>query len=144
MSFLLVRTIRTSSIGQHCLGFLRVLYDALIRLGYDEDALVYYCRLFRVHDSDWCEVSVMIPFDHTEPWLGSVIGNDPNTRVETMAYITLTSLCENRLTATAALLIALLLIWNQESPVWQQRLQTMSDLKGPHFHVGMTLLARYA
>jgi hypothetical protein len=26
------------SMGQHCPGFLRVLYDALIRLGYDGDA----------------------------------------------------------------------------------------------------------
>jgi hypothetical protein len=29
--------------GQHCPGFLRVLYDALIHLGYDEDAPVYHC-----------------------------------------------------------------------------------------------------
>jgi hypothetical protein len=29
--------------GQHCQGFLRVLYDALICLGYDGDTLVYRC-----------------------------------------------------------------------------------------------------
>jgi hypothetical protein len=29
--------------GQHCPRFLRVLYNALIRLGYDGDAPVYRC-----------------------------------------------------------------------------------------------------
>jgi catechol 2,3-dioxygenase-like lactoylglutathione lyase family enzyme len=32
---------RLCSTGQHCSGFPRVLYDALIRLGYDGDAPVY-------------------------------------------------------------------------------------------------------
>jgi hypothetical protein len=63
--------------------------------------------------------------------------------VEMMAHITLTSLCEDRLAATAALPIMLLPIRNQENPVWQQRLEAVSDLKGAHFHTGMTLLARY-
>jgi hypothetical protein len=31
------------SMGQHCPGFLRVVYDVLIRLGYDGDAPVYRC-----------------------------------------------------------------------------------------------------
>jgi hypothetical protein len=31
------------SLGQHCPGVPRVLYDALIRLGNDGDALVYHC-----------------------------------------------------------------------------------------------------
>jgi hypothetical protein len=34
---------RLCSTGQHCPRFLRVLYDALICLGYDRDALVYCC-----------------------------------------------------------------------------------------------------
>jgi hypothetical protein len=91
---------RLCSRGQHCLGFLRVLYDALIRLGYDRDAPVYRCRLSRVHNMDTCEVSMTIPFDPMEPCSGSVIGSD------------------DRLTATAALPIALLLIQDQENPVW--------------------------
>jgi hypothetical protein len=110
---------RLCSMGQQCPGFLRVLYDALIRLGYDGDTLVYRCRLSRVHDLDWCEVSVMIPVDPVKPWLGSVIGSEPNTGVEMMAHIALTSLCEDRLTATAALPIVLLPIRDQENPVWQ-------------------------
>jgi hypothetical protein len=57
------------------------------------------------------KVSVMIP----------IIGNELNTGVELMAHITLTSLCEDHLTATAALPIALLLIQDQENPIWQQR-----------------------
>jgi hypothetical protein len=108
---------RLCSIGQHCLGFPRVLHDALIRLGYDGDALVYRCRLYTAHGMDQCEISVMIPFDPTELWSGSIIGSEPNTGIELMAHMALTSLCEDRLAATAALPIALLPIWNQENPV---------------------------
>jgi hypothetical protein len=135
---------RLCSTGQHCPGFLRVLYDALIRLGYDGDTTVYYCRLSRVHDLDRCEVSMTIPFDPARPWSGSVVDSEPDTGIEMMAHIALTSLCEDRLTATATLPITLLPIRDQENLVWQQRLAAMSDLKGPHFHAGMTSLARYA
>jgi hypothetical protein len=60
-----------------------------------------------------------------------------------MAHIALTSLCEDHLAATATLPIALLPIQDQENPVWQQRPEAMSNLKGPHFHAEMTSLARY-
>jgi hypothetical protein len=131
------------STGQHCPGLLRVLYDALIRFGYDGDALVYRCRLSTAHGMDQCEVSVMIPFDPTEPWSGSIIGSEPDTGVELMAHIALTSLCEDHLAATAALPITLLPIQDQENPVWQQHLEAVSNLKGPHLHAGMTSLVRY-
>jgi hypothetical protein len=70
------------------------------------------------HGLDRCEVSVTIPFNPIETWLGSVIGSELNTSVEMMAYIALTSMCEDCLAATAALPIALLLIRNQENPIW--------------------------
>jgi hypothetical protein len=38
----------------------------------------------------------------------------------------------------------LLPIQNQENPVWQQRLEAVSNLKGPHFHAAKTSLVRYA
>jgi hypothetical protein len=101
---------RLCSMGQHCPGFPRVLYDALIRLGYDGDALVYRCRLSMAHGMDQCEVSVTIPFDPTEPWAGSASSSEPNTGIELMAHVALTSLCEDHLIATTALPIALLLI----------------------------------
>jgi hypothetical protein len=82
---------RLCSTGQHCPGFQRLLYDALIRLGFDGDAPVYRCRLSRVHNLDWCEVSVTIPFDHVRPWSGSVIDSEPDTGIEMMAHIVLTS-----------------------------------------------------
>jgi hypothetical protein len=135
--FYLANDRRLCSMGQHCLGFPRVIYDALIHLGYDRDALVYLCRLFRLHDLDKCEVSMMIPFDPVDPWSGSIIGSKPDTGIEVMVHIALTSLCEDHLIATAELPIALLLIRNQEKPIWQQ------CLKGPHFHAGMTSLAKY-
>jgi hypothetical protein len=134
---------RQCSMGQHCPGFPRVLYDAVIRLGYDGDASVYRCRLSTTHGMDQCEVSVMIPFDPPELWSGSIIGSEPGTGVELMVHIALTSLCEDYLIATAALPIVLLPIWNQENLVWQQHLEAVSNLKGPHFHAGMTSLAKY-
>jgi hypothetical protein len=142
--FNLTKDGRLCSTDQHCSGFPRVLYDALIRLGYDGDATVYCCRLSTAHSMDQCEVSLMIPFNPTEPWSGSAIGSEPNTGVELMAHIALTSLCEDHLAATAALPIVLLPIPNQENSVWQQHLEAVSNLKGPHFHVGMTSLAKYA
>jgi hypothetical protein len=135
---------RLCSMGQHCLGFPRVLYDALIRLGYDGDAPVYRCRLSMAHGLDRCEVSVMIPFNPRDLWLGSIIGSEPGTGIEMMVHIALTSLCEDRLTATMALPITLLLIQNEENPIWHQLLEVVSNLKGPHFHAGMTSMARYA
>jgi hypothetical protein len=95
------------------------------------------------HGLDRCEVSMTIPFHPSEPWSGSVIGSEPDTGIEMMVHITLTSLGEDLLAAIAALPITLLPIWNQENPVWQQRLEAMSDLMGHHFHAGMTSLARY-
>jgi hypothetical protein len=58
-------------------------------------------------------------FDPTEPWSGSIIGNEPNTGIEMMSHIALTSLCEDCLAAIVALPIALLSIRNQENPVWK-------------------------
>jgi hypothetical protein len=86
----------------------------------------------------------MIPFNPMEPWSGSVIGSKPDTGVEMMGRIALTSLCEDHLGATAALPITLLLIQDLENPIWQQHVEAVSDLKGPHFHAGVTSLARYA
>jgi hypothetical protein len=131
--FYLAEDGRLCSTGQHCPGFPRVLYDTP----------VYRCRLSTAHGLHMCEVSVTIPFDPTEPWSGSIMDSEPDTGVEKIAHIPLTSLCEDRITATAALPIALLLIQNQENPIWQQHLEAVSDLKGPHFHVMMTSLSRY-
>jgi hypothetical protein len=64
------------------------------------------------HGMDQCKVSVMIPFDPTELWPGSVIGSEPDTGIELIVHMALTSLCEDRLAATAALPIALLPIQN--------------------------------
>jgi hypothetical protein len=45
--FYLIEHGRLCSTCQHCPGFLRVLYGALISLGYNGDALVYHYRLSR-------------------------------------------------------------------------------------------------
>jgi hypothetical protein len=61
-----------------------------------------------------------------------------------MAQIALTSLCESHLANTTTMPIVLSPIHNQEDPVWKQRLEAVSDPKGPHFHIGMAALAEYA
>jgi hypothetical protein len=53
-----------------------------------------------------------IPFDPMEPWSRSIIGSEPDTGVDLMAHMALTSLCEDCLAATAALPIVLLPIQN--------------------------------
>jgi hypothetical protein len=40
------------------------------------------------HGLDVCEVSVTVPFIAMEPWLGSIIGSEPNTVVDMMAHVT--------------------------------------------------------
>jgi hypothetical protein len=47
-----------------------------------------------------------------------VIDSEPDTDIELIAHMALTSLCEDHLTATTALPIALLLIRNQENLIW--------------------------
>jgi hypothetical protein len=63
---------------------------------------------------DVCEVNMMIPFDPTELWSGSLVGSEPDTTIEMMAHIVLTSLCEGHLAATTVMPITLFLIRNQE------------------------------
>jgi hypothetical protein len=70
---------RLCSMGQHCSGFPRVLYDTVVHLGYDGDAAVYHCRLSMAHGMDQCEVSMTIPFDPMEPWSGFIIGEAART-----------------------------------------------------------------
>jgi hypothetical protein len=91
-----------------------------------------------------CEASVMIPIDPSEPWMGSIIGSEPDTTVEMMEHTTLTYLSESRLTATAALPTALLPIWNQENPVWQQCLEAVSGHEDLEFSAKITSLAKYS
>jgi hypothetical protein len=132
------------SIGQHRPGFPRVLYDALRQLGYNGDALVYRGRMSLARGQDKCEVNMVIPLNPIEPWMTIVIGVKLDETVEQTAQVTLTSLCESRLTDTAAMPIALFPIHNQEDPVWKQRLEAVSNPEGPHFHAGMAALAGYA
>jgi hypothetical protein len=67
-----------------------VLYDALLRLGYDAEVPIYCCRLSMANGLDIYETSVMIPLNQEDPWTGTIIGSDPNTTVEQTAHIALT------------------------------------------------------
>jgi hypothetical protein len=97
------------SMGQHRPGFPRVLYDALLHLGYNRDTPVYFGRMSTTHGQDRCEVSVMIPLNPIELWGVTV----------TAAHVALTALCESRLNDTATMPIALFPICKQEEPMWR-------------------------
>jgi hypothetical protein len=131
------------STGQHRPGFPRVLYDALHQLGYNGDAPVYCGRMSMAHVQDKCEVNVVKPLNPTEPWMATIIEVEVDEIVEQTTQVALTSLCESRLADTAAMPITLFLIRNQEDHVWKQHLEAVSNLEGPHFHVGMAALAGY-
>jgi hypothetical protein len=64
---------RLCSMGQRCPRFPRLLYNALLRLGYDGDTPVYHSRLSMAHGLDRFEVSVTIPFGPMSRWSGSII-----------------------------------------------------------------------
>jgi hypothetical protein len=134
---------RLCSMGQHRPGFPRVLYDALLHLGYNGDVPVYRSRMSMAHGMDRCEISVAIPLNPTEPCTGTITGTKLDDTIEQAAQVTLTSLCENRLTATTEMPIALFLFRNQRYPMWQECLEAMSHLEGPHFHAGMAKMAEY-
>jgi hypothetical protein len=59
--------VRLCSTGKHRLGFPRMLYDALLHLGYNGDVPVYHARMSMAHSMEQCEVSVTIPLNPTEP-----------------------------------------------------------------------------
>jgi hypothetical protein len=141
--FFLIEDGRLCSTGQHCPGFPRVLYDALLHLGYKGEVSIYCCRLSMVDGLDICETNMMIPLNPTEPWTGTVVGSEHDTTVDQTAHVVLISLCESRLVATAAMLNVLFLSQNQKSPLLKQHLEAMSDLEGPHFNTGMAAMAMY-
>jgi hypothetical protein len=132
------------SMGQHRPGFPRVLYDTLCQLGYNGDVLVYRGRMSMAHGQDKCEVNVVIPLNLMEPWMAIIIGVELDETVEQTVQVALTSLCESRLADTTAMTITLFPIHNQEDHVWKQRLETVSNPEGPHFHNGMAALVGYA
>jgi hypothetical protein len=91
--FFLTEDMRLCSMGQHCPGFPRVLYDALLRLGYDREVPIYRCRLSMVDGLDVCETSVMILLNPTEPWMGTIVNSDPDTTIEQTAHVALSPPC---------------------------------------------------
>jgi hypothetical protein len=107
------------SMGQHRLGFPRVLYDTLLQLGYNGDVPVYRSCMSMAHGQDKCEVSVTIPLNPMEPRMSTVIGVKLDETVKQTAQVTLTSLCESRLADTTVMPITLFLIRNQEDSMWK-------------------------
>jgi hypothetical protein len=135
---------RWCSTGQHRPGSLRVLYDALLHLGYNGDVTVYRACMSMAHRMEQCEACVTIPLNLTEPWMAYVIGVELDDTDELTSQVTLTSLCGSCLADTAAMPIALFPVRYHGDPVWQQCLEAISNPEGPHFHAGLAAMADYA
>jgi hypothetical protein len=87
--FFLTEDGRLCSTGQHCpgfpevlYGFPQVLYNALLRIGYDGEVPIYRCCLSMTNGLDICETSMTIPLNQENPWTGTIIGSEPNSTVE--------------------------------------------------------------
>jgi hypothetical protein len=135
---------RLCSTGQHHPGFPRVLYDALLHLGYNGDVPVYRAHMSMAHSMDQCEVSVTIPLNPVEPWMATIIGVEQDDTIEQTALVALSSLCGSRLVNTTVIPIVLFEVHYRGDPVWQQCLQAISDSEGPHFQASMGTMAEYA
>jgi hypothetical protein len=130
--FTLTKDGRLVSTSQHCPEFARVLNDALHRLSYNgDDEPLYYCSRSMTHGLDIWEVSLTVPFDPMDLWMGIVVCSKLDNTVEQTALIALTSLCESRLAATVEMPNVLFPIHNQEDPEWKQSLVAMPDPEGP-------------
>jgi hypothetical protein len=98
---------RLCSTGQHRLRFLRVLYDALLHLGYHGYVPVYRARMSAAHSIEQCEVSVTIPINPEDLWMATVIGIEQGDTIDQMAQVALASPYGSRLADTAATPISL-------------------------------------
>jgi hypothetical protein len=74
---------------------------------------------------------------------GAIIGSELDDAIEKMAHAALTLLCKSHLTATTEMLVLLFVIHDLEDPMWQQRLQAVSDLESPRFDTGWAAMAKY-
>jgi hypothetical protein len=106
------------SMGQHRLGFPRVLYDALLHLGYNRDIPIYRARVSMAQNMEQCKVSVMIPIQPEEPWSVTVMGVELDNTIDKTAHFALASLCGSCLANTAASLLTLFPFCYQRDPVW--------------------------
>jgi hypothetical protein len=135
---------RLCSTGQHRSGFPGVLYTMLLHLGYNGGIPICCAHMSVAHSMEQCEVSMTIPIRPKESWSVTVMGVKLDDTVDKTAHFTLTSLCRNRLAATAVMLLALFPFHYQGDPVWQQCFEAVSDHEGPHYHAGMAAMAEYA
>jgi hypothetical protein len=92
--------------------------------------------------SDTTEMYPMVNL--TEPWMATVIGVELDDTIKETTQVTLTSLCGSRLADTITMSIVLFPVHYRGDPVWQQRLEAIFGPEVPHFHAGMTVMAKYA
>jgi hypothetical protein len=75
---------------------------------------------------------------------GHFIDIELDDTVDQMVQVILASLCGSLLADTTTTLIVLFPFCFRGDLLWLKRLEAISDLKGPHYHIGMATLAEYA
>jgi hypothetical protein len=111
-------------------GFHRVFLCMLVRLGCDRPIPEYSCGPYQAHGLSCCEVWVEIPVNPEAPWTRMVVGGNLDDTVEKMAHLVLTVMCEQRLTDTIDMPLALFLKWEQDEPIWCQCQGADCDITG--------------
>ena len=133
--------------GLHRQGFPMLLWDALLRFGY-EDAPIYRGRMYREHGLQRCEVHVDIPSNpvHSDwmEWSTWATGNDMEDTLERVAHLALTKFCERHFPDTAGTAIAMYPVHAQNDPAWSQRVKIVRDYKRPEYHAGFAQMTCYA
>jgi hypothetical protein len=76
--------------------------------------------------------------------MATVIGVELDVTVEQMAQFSLTSLCGSHLANTAMMSITFFPTFYQGDPMWQQRLEAVSDSESLLFYASMAAMAEYA
>jgi hypothetical protein len=119
-------------------------YTTHSSLGYNGDMSVFRAHLSMLHSLEQSEVSMTIPINSEDPWMTTIISIELDDTVDHMAQVALASLCGSRLVDTAVTPIILFPFCFRGELVGQKRLEAVSDLKSPHYHIGRAALAEYA
>jgi hypothetical protein len=134
--------------GLHCHGFPLLQWDALVQTGYGDKAPEYYGRFYEEHSLQRCEVYINIPshpvFPYGSLWSTWAIGADMDDAMAKAAHMTLTTLCSQKLAATADTLISMYPIQDRSVPEWKARMDKVGNIFQIHYHNNWAYMAGYA
>jgi hypothetical protein len=122
--------------GLHHHGFPLLLWNALVQTGYGDRAQEYYSQLYEKHGLQHCEVYIDIPshpmFPNGSPWSTWAIGANMYDAMEKPAPMALTTMCSQKLGATAGTHVSLYPIQDSSDPEWKARMDEVGNIFQVH------------